>query len=227
MSRTVTGLFRTPAEAESAISALIDAGFVRRQITFIARNPYANPAANDQYDEERGSVEGVKLGAEIGGIAGLLMGIATVFFPAFGAVYIIGSSLVGLAAGAGVGAAAGGLMGLINQEGIPPEESSVFAEEVQRGGSLVLVRVEDLAYVSRAEQILADAGAMDLADRRLKKEAPHADTDQHVRRGALEGEPMDAERLAQRAVMDNRATDMGVGETPDLMQQTDRDATVR
>src|SRR5437763_1017412 len=116
MAMTATGLFRTPRDAQKAILALLSAGIDRNAINLIANDPNGEEPHGDQFDEERGRATGVTLGAEIGGIAGLLAGLASVFIPGLGVVVLAGP-IVGLLAGAGVGAAAGAVMGSLNEVG--------------------------------------------------------------------------------------------------------------
>jgi hypothetical protein len=217
VSTTISALFATPSDAEGAITSLVDSGFHRDQITFIAQNPLADSENYSQFDPERGHVEGVKLGAGIGGITGLLAGAVTVFLPDFGAVWVLGASLAGLAVGAGFGAATGTLMGAINEEGIPPRESSVFAEEVRLGRSLLLVRVESAAYIDGAQRILASSGALRVQIGRLRIDEPqNAEFRSHTPRDSSAPRPVKSPVMREPG-----GSDMEPGATPLLDQQTD------
>jgi uncharacterized membrane protein len=75
------------------------------------------------------------------------------------------ATVAGALAGAGIGAAAGGLIGVLTDAGIPKSDAHVYAEGVRRGGALVSVRVPE-ERVDAAEEILAEAGSVNLEERR-------------------------------------------------------------
>jgi hypothetical protein len=165
--RTVSGLFETYQQAITAVHSLEDAGIKTADISLIANspedlNPEVSPVGKD-------AVAGAEVGAILGGAGGLLAGLGMLAIPGLGPVLAGGwlvATLVGVAAGAGIGAATGGLVGLLTDAGIPKSDAQVYAEGVRRGGALVTARIGE-AQVEAAEAILADAGAADLADRRL------------------------------------------------------------
>lgn len=164
MTKTITRLFDTYADAERAVQELErlgvhhDAisliahngdnrheGIVRREPGSFATGPDGQVVAGEtRAGEDAG--KGAGAGAVIGGVGGLLAGLGMLAIPGIGPVVAAGwlaSTAVGAAAGAVVGGAAGGLIGALQREGVSEEDSHVYAEGVRRGGTLVSARVDD------------------------------------------------------------------------------------
>jgi hypothetical protein len=66
--------------------------------------------------------------------------------------------------GASVGGLAGGLIGL----GIPEYEAKRYQGHLEHGGILVAIHCEDSEAVSRAQDIMQNGGATDIATSREK-----------------------------------------------------------
>lgn len=151
--RTVVALFDRFEDAQNAISALNSEGYQRENINLIANDvngEYARSLGLDPnkrmdataQDAGEGAAAGAGIGAVLGGIGGLLLGLGALAIPGVGPVLAAGP-IVSALAGAGIGAVAGGLVGALVDLGIPEEHAQYYAEGVRRGGSLVTVRVED------------------------------------------------------------------------------------
>lgn len=104
----------------------------------------------------------------MGGVTGLLMGLAALAIPGIGPVIAAGTLatvLAGSAAGAVVGAAAGavtgGVVAALVDLGIPEDEANFYAEGVKRGGVLVTVQTDE-ARASTAESILRRSNALEV-----------------------------------------------------------------
>jgi uncharacterized membrane protein len=82
-------------------------------------------------------------------------------------------------AGASIGAATGGLVGLLTDAGIPKSDAHVYAEGIRRGGALLSARVTE-AQAPTATQILAEAGAVDIEDRRQQFETEGWDAEEEA-----------------------------------------------
>jgi hypothetical protein len=168
--QTVSGLFDTYADATKAVHALEDAGLTAADISLIANSPA--DLTPDPDPVARDSVAGAELGAVLGAGGGLLAGLGIVAIPGIGPVLAGGwliATVAGALAGAGIGAAAGGLIGVLTDAGIPKSDAHVYAEGVRRGGVLVSVRVPE-GRVDAAEEILAEAGSVNLEERRERYE---------------------------------------------------------
>jgi hypothetical protein len=105
---------------------------------------------------------GILAGGVLGGVAGWLIGAATVAVPGLGALIAAGA-LVGAVGGAGLGAAAGGLIGLLVDHGLSHEEAEYYHEQVKLGAALVTVR--DTSRAEEAQRILREYGAHDYQTR--------------------------------------------------------------
>ena len=157
-SRIIARLFDSYADAAAAVRDLEAAGFMRDDISLVARGAEegtttttddTTPASSDTGAASGGGT-GATIGTLVGGGAGLLAGIGALAIPGLGPVVAAGW-LVAALTGAGVGAAAGGLLGALTQAGIGEEQAEVYAEGVRRGGNLVTVRTEE----SRASEVKA------------------------------------------------------------------------
>ena len=172
--KTVVGLFRNSADAERAVDALEDAGFVSDDFSVVARDNVIETDYDD--DDHVGAGEGAAVGAiggaTVGGLTGLLMGLGVLAIPGIGPVLAAGTLATALgsaAAGAGIGAATGavtgGLIGALMDVGIPEEDAHFYAEGVRRGGVLVTVHADD-TRASLATGIMHQANAVDVNTQR-------------------------------------------------------------
>jgi hypothetical protein len=172
MMTTAIGLFERTADAERAVDALISRGFNKDDIGIMARDSavqdYLNAQASAAAKDQTGT--GVVGGALLGGMGGLLAGIAALLIPGIGPAVAAGTfaSAIGLPlVGAGAGAAAGGLIGALVAADIPEADAHVYAEGVKRGGVLVTVRASE-GRLAEAQAIMGEAGAMDIESQRAE-----------------------------------------------------------
>jgi uncharacterized membrane protein len=165
MAKTVVGLMDTYQEAESVIRDLVDSGFKGDEIGFLGREDIAGRVGprDEKIGTEPRTVEKAAAGATLGGVTGLVIGLAIVAIPGIGPVAAAGP--VGTAlAGGGIGFAAGGIIGALTGAGVPEEEAQYYAEGVRRGGALVILRTED-RRADQAVDIMERHGAVDIARR--------------------------------------------------------------
>ena len=173
MSKTITRLYNSHAEARAAVRQLEAAGVSQRSISILVSN------ADNAYDEKtksfpdrdldgkddraEGAAAGGGVGAAVGGTAGLLAGLGLLAIPGVGPVVAAGW-LVAALTGAAAGGATGGVIGALSQQaGISDEEAHLYAEGLRRGGALVSAKVDD-ADAGRF-QALMDRSAVRVADR--------------------------------------------------------------
>jgi hypothetical protein len=167
---TVVALFYEYRDAESAIRDLEAAGIPSSDINLIANNAGNRYGDYPQYtgcpatsDTTPGTATGAGVGAVLGGTAGLLAGIGALAIPGVGPVVAAGA-LAAMLAGAGVGAAVGGFVGALVDAGIPREHADIYAEAVRRGGTLVVVRIEEM-WRERAADTLSRHLPVDIEER--------------------------------------------------------------
>jgi uncharacterized protein (TIGR02271 family) len=167
--KTVVGLFDDMAQAKRAALDLEGAGIPHNDISIVANNEggkYA-PVSTDTTTADTGHGNAVGrdalVGAEIGGVAGLLMALTGFAIPGLG--WIAGAGwLMALILGAGTGAVIGGIVGALTNVGVPAEDASHYEEGVRRGGTLIAVKAQD-AVAHRVAQILGDDGAVNIDER--------------------------------------------------------------
>ncbi len=175
MARTVVALYDNFQEANDAVRELVDRGFRRENISFMASDQsgaYSQALKSSDVqtfqaaEANTGAGVGAGIGAAVGGLAGVLIGLGALAIPGVGPVLAAGplaTVLAGLA-GAGAGAVAGGVLGALVDMGIPEETAGYYAEGVRRGGTLVTVQVEDY-LTDKAVDILNRHNPVDLSER--------------------------------------------------------------
>jgi len=144
MTTTLVALYDDVRTAHRVVSELTSRGFNRNDISIVARDvdeEYASYVDRD-YDKTSEAAEGAGIGAVIGGIGGLLVGLGALAIPGIGPIVAAGPIVAGLT-GAGIGAVAGGIVGALVDMGLPEEEAHRYAEGVRRGGTLVAAQVPD------------------------------------------------------------------------------------
>jgi hypothetical protein len=175
MAKTIVGLFDRLTEAQTAVQALVDAGFRHDDISLVAndrRGEYARSVGGTGHTAAgEGAAAGALGGGVLGGFLGLLVGVGALAIPGIGPVIAAGPLAAALgtagataAVGAGLGAATGGVLGALIGAGVPEEDAHVYAEGVRRGGALVTVSASD-TLAQTAADILRRAGAVDISRR--------------------------------------------------------------
>jgi len=160
--KTISGLFDNYDEARLAVYGLEDAGIPTDDISMILLNK------NRSEEEDDSSTNAASVGAAVGGVGGLLAGLAAFAIPGLGQV--LGAGWLATAfVGAAAGGVAGGLIGSLVDGGIDESDAHVFAEGVKRGGALVTARVEESEF-GRANAILKGLHPVDVATRRREYE---------------------------------------------------------
>lgn len=170
--RTITGLFDTRDQAETAVRSLKAAGIVADDISVVANNADGSYEVDgNEVAEDAGA--GAGIGAAVGGAGGLLAGLGALAIPGIGPVIAGGwllSTVVGAATGAVVGGAAGGLIGALTDAGVDERDAHVYAEGVRRGGVLVTARVDE-TRADAAQAILQNDAGVNVQARRRDYEA--------------------------------------------------------
>lgn len=167
MKTTVTALYDNREDAVNAVRALSGASVTRNDISLVASD------AAGEYAEYHGkdipaddTLEGAASGALVGGVGGLLVGLAALAIPGIGPIVAAGPIAAAIA-GAGIGAATGGVLGALIDLGVDEDRAGYYAEGVRRGGTLVTVHVEE-SMVDEVADILDDYDPVDV-DTRVDK----------------------------------------------------------
>lgn len=155
---TVTGLFDTHDDAQSAVQELIVSGWEREEIGIVATRP-----DSEEPEVTHLAVKDAEKGAVVGGLSGLLLGLSELALPGIGPI-LAGGWIVTTLLGVAAGAAAGGLVGALVDLGVSHEEASHLAEGVRRGGTLVTLKTAE-ERVGAAEEILRRHHAVNIQER--------------------------------------------------------------
>jgi uncharacterized protein (TIGR02271 family) len=161
MTKTVIGTYSNMETAVGVVNALVDAGFHRNSISVIANDAdkqYSTYVDHDTAGDD--TAKGAGIGAAIGGLGGLLVGLGALAIPGIGPVIAAGPIAAALA-GAGIGAVTGGIIGALIDLGIPEDSAHIYAESVRRGNVLVAAQVAD-DRVEQATRIMEVPGLIDI-----------------------------------------------------------------
>lgn len=182
MATTVVALYDDVADAQDAVKELVESGFPREEISLMVRDARGETRGDirlaqegaevtppeqeraEQMDENvHDTTEGAGIGAVLGGLTGLVIGIGAMAIPGIGPVLAAGPLIAALT-GAGLGAAAGGMIGALTSAGIPEQQANEYAEGIRRGGTLVTVRTTD-DTAEEAADILEKYNPIDIDER--------------------------------------------------------------
>jgi hypothetical protein len=183
-------IFPTRPAAESAVDRLIAAGFSNQDVSVLMsdKDNAREFAAEKNTKAPEGTATGVGVGGVVGGTLGLLAGIGALAIPGVGPLIAAGPIMAGLA-GLGVGGAVGGLVGALVGMGIPEYEAKRYEGRVKDGGILVSVHCDTSEEISRAKDVLKQAGGEDIASSGEKSVSTHTAT---TDRNYTEAERLDA-----------------------------------
>jgi len=157
---TVVVVFDDRDDAQDAINALRDAGFMADDISILARDrDTAGQLADDTGTEAAaGAATGALAGGLLGGVAGWLVGIGALAIPGVGPIIAAGPIAAALG-GAALGAAGGGIIGALTGAGVPEDEARYYDEEFRRGG--IVVTLQARGRYDEARRILHEYGGKD------------------------------------------------------------------
>jgi uncharacterized protein (TIGR02271 family) len=161
MTKTVIGTYSSLQTAHDVVNDLVNAGFHRNSISLVAHDAdekYASHVDRDTSMDD--TAKGAGVGALVGGLGGLLLGLGALAIPGVGPVIAAGPLAAALA-GAGVGAVTGGIIGALVDLGVPEDSAHMYAESVRRGNALVAAQVED-NRVNEATRIMQRSGLIDI-----------------------------------------------------------------
>ena len=158
------GIFPDHTAAEAVVDHLYTAGFSHDDVSVLMADKQGSSdfAAEKNTKAPEGTTAGVLSGGTVGGTLGLLAGLGALAIPGVGPLIAAGP-IMGALAGLGIGGAVGGLVGALVGMGIPEYEAKRYEGRVNDGGILVSVHCETSEEVSRAKDLLKQAGGEDVA----------------------------------------------------------------
>src|ERR1700760_3548403 len=173
-NKAVFGIYPTTTAAELAVDRLTTGGFSQDDVSVLmsdvdATKEFAHQKATKAPE---GTAVGVTAGGVVGGTIGLLAGLGALAIPGVGPLIAAGPIMAALA-GLGVGGAVGGLVGALVGMGIPEYEAKRYEGRIKDGGILVSVHCDSSEEVTRAKEILKQAGGEDVASSGEKSVSSH------------------------------------------------------
>ncbi len=160
----VYGLYKNRSGIEDAVITLKQQGFRNTDISVLFPE---NQGSKDFAIEKgtkapEGAVTGGGSGAVVGGALGWLAGIGLLAIPGIGP-FIAAGPIVAMLAGVGVGGAVGSMVGALVGMGMPEYEARRYEGRIKDGGILLSVHCDSAEWVKRAEELLKNTGADDVA----------------------------------------------------------------
>ncbi len=160
----VFGIFKSRASTENAVDQLKIAGFRNSDISVLMpdKDTTKEFAHEKNTKAPEGATTGASAGLVIGGAFGWLAGIGALAIPGVGPLVAAGPIMAALA-GAGLGGTVGGVSGALIGFGIPEFEAKRYEGSVKNGGILLSVHCDTDDWADRADTVLKDCGAHDIA----------------------------------------------------------------
>lgn len=163
-NKSVYAIAVSEGQANQIVDSLTKSGFSSNDISVL----FPDKNTTHEFSHEKntkapeGAMTGVATGGVLGGTLGLLAGIGALAIPGVGPLIAAGpllAALSGAAAGATVGGITGGLIGL----GIPEIEAKRYENRIAEGNILISVLAVSGDDVTRAKEVLKNAGAEDIS----------------------------------------------------------------
>lgn len=159
--RMVTGLYRSPEEAQRAFEDLTTRhGYTKDDISVMMSDEtrtrhFAGAQPGAELAQGSKALEGAGVGSAIGGTVGaVLAGIAaigtSILLPGIG--LIVAGPLAAALAGAGAGGLTGGLLGALVGSGIPEDRAREYETGIKEGGILIGTSARDDAHAAQLEK---------------------------------------------------------------------------
>jgi hypothetical protein len=156
-SNAVFAIFQDRATLEKAVDELKMAKFRNSDISVLMQN------RSETTDFAEGKNTKASAGVLGGGVLGWLVGAGTLSIPGIGP-FVAAGPIMGAIAGAGVSGTVGNISDGLISLGIPEYEAKRYEAFVKDGGLLISVHVDDMAWSSRAKDILENCGAREVSN---------------------------------------------------------------
>lgn len=161
--KTIVGIFTDFTAAVNALPDFVREGIPRENISIVAPDTEGEFTKYLSARAERPITGDAGVGAVVGGLSGLLIGLGVLTIAGVGPVLAAGPLFTALA-GAMVGAEAGSLVGVLNGFGVAEYEAKSHAEQVGEGKTLVTVKAPE-PLVGRVQTILRRHHAINVEQR--------------------------------------------------------------
>ena len=165
MDQSVVAVYDRISTAEASLRALNQAGFPYKQVSFISQQLHNDNQVHGFITTHDDHIKGGTItGAWVGGIFGLVTGIAFLAVPGFGPILAAGhlaSVLLGSVEGAAIGAAGGGFLAALTNCGVAEHHLQPY-EELLKSEKCMVIAHGSAEEVTLAYNVLKDTGASDL-----------------------------------------------------------------
>lgn len=162
MAHAITAILSGHEQPIRVADALKKAGFTRDEISILLPDDFG--AQELGFERQTKALEGLVLGAIMGSLFGVCLGLAMVHFkfpPGFEAIYMTSPANAALTMAILVGSLTAVVSGLIGLS-MPEYVVRKYDRRARLGGSLMSVHVDNLAERRIAEKILQMEGAQDV-----------------------------------------------------------------
>lgn len=159
---SVVGVYDDMRQAEQAIDRMLDAGLAKDNVSIIGQGLQSEARLNGFVTTGDVAKGAAKLGAWVGGLFGLLTGVAVLFVPGVGPIVALGP-LAGAVMGAAETAAASGILGTIFGYFMSKQHIPKFEAHLRAGRYIVAVHGTP-EQVRQATEILRSTGAQDVTE---------------------------------------------------------------
>ena len=168
-TKLVTGLLENRAAAQAAVDGILRNGYRREDISVVMSD--ATRAQHFALENGTKAAEAAGIGGAVGGAVGATIAAivavgSNLVVPGLGLV-VAGPLAAGLA-GFGAGSAAGGLLGALVGAGIPEHRAKAYEAGLRNGGILLGVEARTDTDAELIEKLLANAGATDVRQERMR-----------------------------------------------------------
>ena len=160
-SEGVIATYTTMEEVDSALRRLGDEGFPVENLSVLTQNLESTRDVHGFISTGDVAKKGAGWGAWLGGIFGLITGVAFLIIPGFGPVLAAGSVatwLIAAVEGAGSGALLGGIIGAATGHFVEKRHIPKYEERL-KAGKYLLIAHGDSYEVDNAQKILDDTAA--------------------------------------------------------------------
>ena len=140
--QSVVGVYDVLSKAEDAIRSLDRSRFPIKQVSIVAKDLESERDVHGYVNAGDIAKGSAGTAAWLGGLFGILFGVAFLWVPGFGPLFVAGplsAALLGGVEGALVGAAGGGLLGALFGWGVSRQHILKYEERVKGGKYLVIV----------------------------------------------------------------------------------------
>ena len=160
MIKVVSGLVKTPAEAEVVIQRIMNMGYRREEISLVMSEDVRRQhfAIESTPQVAAGAGVGGAVGGAVGAVIAAIAAVGTtIALPGLGLV--VAGPIAAALAGAGAGGATGGLIGALVGVGVPELRARVYETGITTGWLLVGVEARSAEDARKLEKLFDDFGA--------------------------------------------------------------------